>query len=72
MRTTLQELEQTHKTDLAAESAIRGNVEQGLFDQLRNNMAKYVVDPKILEPKKTKKKIESPLDKENTKIHGEI
>ena len=32
MRTTLQELEQIHKTDLAAESKIRGDVEQGLFD----------------------------------------
>ena len=32
MRTTLQELEQTHKTDLAAQSKIRGDVEQGLFD----------------------------------------
>ena len=32
MRTTLQELEQTHKTDLAAKSKIRGDVEEGLFD----------------------------------------
>ena len=32
MRTQLQELEMQHKTDLAAQSKIRGDVEVGLFD----------------------------------------
>ncbi len=32
MRTTLQELEQTHKTNLAAQSKVRGDVELGAFD----------------------------------------
>ena len=32
MRTQLQELELTHKTDLAAQSKLRGDVELGLFD----------------------------------------
>ena len=32
MRATLQELEQTHKTDLAAQSKVRGDVELGFMD----------------------------------------
>lgn len=32
MRTTLQELEQQHKTDLAAQSKVRGDIELGLYD----------------------------------------
>lgn len=32
MRTTLQELELTHKTNLSAQSALRGDVELGLYD----------------------------------------
>lgn len=32
MRTQLQELEQMHKTDLAAQSKLRGDVELGVFD----------------------------------------